>query len=119
MAELAFQKRAHHLAVRGVLLFPGIGEGSSADEIGVLYGRMALRPWGHAGIAAGLAYTVLDPCPNNGTVPNCHTVGVPIVAEAAARLGSVVGVGVQAFVNLNSITSYRGALLFLQLGWIP
>jgi hypothetical protein len=118
MAELALQKRAHHLAVRGLLLTEP-GGGTYVGEIGALYGRMALRQWGHAGIAAGLAYTDVQPCPNNGNAPGCHTVGLPIVAEAAARLGKVIGVGVQAFANLNSLGSYAGGLLFLQLGWIP
>lgn len=118
MGQAAFQKKGHHLAVRALVIVQPVGESSNSGEIGVLYGRMALRSWGHAGIAAGLAHTNVTPCPD-GTSPSCHTLGVPIVAEAAARLNSVLGVGLQAFVNLNSKTSYRGGLLFLQLGWIP
>jgi hypothetical protein len=117
-AQLVFQHRAHYMAIRALLLFDVYGDDGNTGEIGVLYGRMALRSWGHAGLAGGLAYTDVQPCPHGGGV-GCHTVGVPLLAEAAARLNSVLGVGVQAFVNLNSVMSYRGALVFLQLGWIP
>jgi hypothetical protein len=117
-AQLVFQHRAHYVAVRGLLLFDLYGDSGNAGEIGVLYGRMALRSWGHAGLAGGLAFTDVQPGPAGGG-PGYHTVGVPLAAEAAARLGNIAGVGVQAFVNLNSVMSYRGALLFLQLGWMP
>jgi hypothetical protein len=116
MAQLVLQKRAHYFAARGALLVDPFQDGGTIGELGVLYGRAAKRPWGHAAIAGGLAHTSVDPCPESG---GCPTIGVPIVAEASLRLGSVVGVGAQAFVNVNSVTVYRGLAVFLQLGWIP
>jgi plasmid maintenance system antidote protein VapI len=46
-------------------------------------------------------------------------VSLPVVAEAAVRLGSVLGVGVQAFANLNKKQSFGGVVVFVQLGWLP
>jgi hypothetical protein len=79
-------------------------------------GEVATRPWGHAAIAAGLAWTGFGSCQGSG---GCSTVGVPVVAEVAARLFSIMGVGAQAFGNLNTKSVYLGAVLFLQLGWLP
>jgi hypothetical protein len=117
MAQLVFQKRAHHFAARGLLVFDPF-DSDVIGELGVLYGRAATRPWGHAAIAGGVAYTSIEPCPDAGT-SGCTILGVPILAEAALRLNSIVGLGAQIFVNLNSMTVYRGALVFLQLGWMP
>ncbi len=115
--QLVYQKRAHYFAARA-LYFGDIYDSDNVGELGVLYGRAALRPWGHASIAGGIAYSSITPCRNSGT-GTCSTVGVPIVAEASLRFGSVVGIGAQAFVNLNSSSVYRGLGVFLQLGWMP
>lgn len=117
MGQLVFQKRAHHFAARALFMFDPYDSGN-IGELGVLYGRVVQRPWGHAAIAGGLAYTTVNPCPESSS-NDCATVGVPITAEAALRLGSVAGVGAQGFVNLNSRTVYGGLAVFLQLGWIP
>ncbi len=117
LAEIVFQKRAHYFAVRGLLIADPFGSDNIA-ELGVLYGRSAKRPWGHAVIAGGLAYSSVEPCPDAGT-SGCTSFGIPIVAEAGLRLASVVGLGAQAFVNLNPNTVYGGLAAFLQLGWMP
>jgi hypothetical protein len=115
MGELVYQVRPHHFALRGILVADPLGEDADAfGELGLLYGRTALRKWGHASIAAGLAITGTTPCSGR-----CSTLGLPVVAEISARLGSVVGVGLQGFANLNSLGSYFGFALFLQLGWMP
>jgi hypothetical protein len=118
MAELVFQKRAHYFAARGLLFIDPYESGGTIGELGVLYGRAAKRPWGHAALSAGLAFTGVDPCPDTGS-GSCTGIGIPVVAEAALKLGSVVGVGAQAFANLNSTTVYGGVVVFLQLGWMP
>jgi hypothetical protein len=95
--------------------------GDSADEfgeVGALYGRAAKRKWGHAAISAGLAVTGVSSCPDAAT-SGCTTLGVPMVAEAALRLGSIAGIGVQGFGNLNPKSIYGGVAVFLQLGWLP
>ncbi len=116
LGQLVYQKNAHHIAVRG-LWFADIYSNDSMGELGVLYGRAAKRDWGHATAAAGLAFTSVTPCGSSTT--GCNTLGVPVVVEAALRFATVVGLGAQVFVNLNPKGVYRGAALFLQLGWLP
>jgi hypothetical protein len=119
MAELVYQVRAHHFAIRALGVVDPYGE--SADEFGefgLLYGRAAKRQWGHASIASGLAITGVSSCREAAT-SSCTTLGVPIVAEAALRFAPVLGVGAQAYANLNTKSTYGGVVLFLQLGWLP
>jgi hypothetical protein len=117
MAEIIYQTGVHHFGVRALGAADPFGySGDEFGEVGVVYGRSATRPWGHAAIAAGLAWTGFGSCQGSG---GCSTVGVPVVAEVAARLFSIMGVGAQAFGNLNTKSVYLGAVLFLQLGWLP
>jgi hypothetical protein len=119
MAEVVYQVRAHHFAIRGLGVVDPLGEGADEfGEIGLLYGRSAKREWGHGAIAAGLAITGVSSCRDAAT-SGCTTLGIPIVAEAALRLGSIVGVGAQGFTNLNTKSVYGGLVVFLQLGWMP
>jgi hypothetical protein len=118
MGEVVYQVRAHHFSIRGFGAADPFGTGAdSFGEIGVLYGRAAKRKWGHASISAGLALTGVSSCSDAST--GCTTLGVPVVAEAALRLASVAGLGVQGFANLNPKSVYGGVVLFLQLGWLP
>ncbi len=118
MAEVVYQRGVHQVGVRAVGVTDVFGySDSELGELGLLYGRSATRVWGHASISAGLAWTKLGSCGESGG--DCSTLGVPIVAEAAVRLFSILGVGAQAFVNVNAQNVYRGAVLFLQLGWLP
>jgi hypothetical protein len=117
MAEIIYQTGVHHFGVRAVGAADPFGySGDEFGEVGVLYGRTAKRPWGHAAISTGLAWTGFGSCQGSG---GCSTVGVPLVAEVAVRLFSIIGVGAQAFGNLNTKSVYRGAVLFLQIGWLP
>ena len=117
MGEVVYQTGSHHFAIRAMGAADPFGEGADEfGEIGVLYGRAAKRRWGHAAVAAGLAITGFGACPGRAIAGGCHTLGVPLVAEAALRLASVVGVGAQGFANLNSKSVYGGLALFLQLG---
>jgi arginase family protein len=119
MGEVVSQVRAHHFALRGLGVVDPLGEGADEfGEIGLLYGRAAKRAWGHGAIAAGLAITGVSSCSDAAT-SGCTTLGIPVVAEAALRLGSVIGVGAQGFTNLNTKSTYGGLLVFLQLGWLP
>ena len=119
MGEIVYQVKAHHFAIRAMGAADPFGEGADEfGEIGLLYGRAAKRPWGHGAIAAGLAVTGVSSCRDAAT-SGCTTLGIPVVAEAALRLGSVAGVGIQGFANLNRKSVYGGVVLFLQLGWLP
>lgn len=120
MGQLVVQRGPHHLALRGVHLEEVGSSGSaSASDVGVVYGRVR-RGWlGHALVAAGVSAASCDDRFRPEACDGSTTVGLPFLAEAAVRLGSVVGVGLQAFGNLNPHQSFGGATLFLQLGWNP
>ena len=115
LGEVVYQSGPHHFAIRGLGVIDPLGEDADEfGELGVLYGRAAKRTWGHAAIAAGLALTGFGACP--GTGGGCHTIGVPVAAEAALRFAPVVGLGAQVFANVNSKSVYGGLAFFLQLG---
>lgn len=120
MAQLAFQRRPHHAALRMVFLadggFPDGGD-DNVSEVALLYGRMRSTGFGHAGVATGLAFGTFDPCPG-GHENTCHFVGIPITAEAALT-ARIIGIGLQGFVNLNTKSIFGGLLLFVPLGWMP
>ena len=115
MGQLVHQRGANHFALRGVTIRDPFGEGSgSLTDVGLLYGRVAKGRQGHGAIAAGVAYT--SACVGD-TV--CKILGVPVVAEAGYRPTPVLGIGVQAFANLNKQRVFGGVVVFLQLGWMP
>jgi hypothetical protein len=113
MAQLVIQKNAHHAAVRGLVLHDIERSTREIGELGALYGRTSPFSWGRATVAAGVSAVAFDTCPDDDD--SCFTAGVPILVELA-RSNSAIGVGIQAFGNLNAKASYAGAVLFLQLG---
>ena len=116
MAQLVYQKRPHHAAVRALVLHDLDRGTDEIAEVGALYGRTLAFGWGDVALATGVAAVAFDRCPD--AADPCSTAGVPIVAEAALS-GKLVGVGVQAFGNVNAKATYGGALIFVQLGWLP
>jgi hypothetical protein len=119
MGELVHQRGANHFALRGVAVEEPFGPGTEPlVDLGLLYGRVAKGRTGHAALAAGVAFAAVDGCGGSSRA-SCGIVSLPVVAEAAVRLGSVLGVGVQAFANLNKKQSFGGVVVFVQLGWLP
>lgn len=119
--QLVYQKQPHQFGLRGMVLhdlsgFPDSGGGDTFGELGLLYGRTRMFDAGHIGFSIGASLVAFDPCPHDDDT--CFTIGVPMVAEAALS-ARVVGIGVQAFGNLNGRAPYAGAALFIQLGWLP
>src|SRR5262245_54607 len=115
--ELVFQKGAHQITARAVVMGDPYGAESGQNpmgEIGLLYGRTAMSRRGHLSMSAGLAVTDTDMDSEEGM-----TLGVPLVGEAAFSVLPVLGLGLQGFANLNSNDSYGGFALFLQLGYLP
>lgn len=116
MAELVHQRGAHHFAVRALTIFDPGGDDHVASELGILYGRSWTRSLGHVALAGGIAGTTVNECADGEP---CTAIGFPIVLEAAFRPFSFIGVGVQAFGNINNEQRYRGVVAFVQLGWLP
>ncbi len=113
MAELVYQKAPHHVAIRGLLLHDIDRSTNEIGELGLLYGRTRSLAWGNASVGAGMSGIGFSACPDDDD--SCFTFGVPIVAEAA-KSGKFLGLGIQAFGNLNSKAAYAGAVLFVQVG---
>ncbi len=113
------QRGPHYFALRGFMLADPFDAGaSSTRELALLYGRSATRRYGHVAVASGLAAVTIDPCGTRLGVA-CTTLGVPFVAEAALQPLPVLGIGLRGFANVNAKGSFAGALVFLQVGWMP
>jgi hypothetical protein len=90
------------------------------NDYALLYGR-GTRPAGeryHASVGAGLS--LVDGCQGGSVFSDCRSVqtvvGFPIELQFFWRPGSVVGLGLYGFANLNRSRSFAGVTLGLQLG---
>ncbi len=115
------QWRTHHVVFRALGMgdigsFPD-GSDDSVEEVGVLYGRRRAWSFGYVAASAGLAGVSAKGFPGASREIR-RTVGVPLALEAGFQ-SPVIGLGIQGFANLNSLTSYAGVFLVLQLGWMP
>ena len=121
MAQLVFQKAPHQAAIRALVLHDLV---SAADpggtdeiaELGILYGQTRGIAGRSVTFAAGVSAVAFDACPRDHDP--CSSLGVPLMVEAALS-GRLIGLGVQAFANVNGIAPYAGAALFLQFGRLP
>lgn len=94
----------------------GTGNDGSAWDLGVVAGPAVRGRLGHAAVGAGLA---VAGCHNRREAPKCDgtsTVGVALMAEAAFRILPFMGVGLQAFGDLNGNSTFGGLVAFVQLG---
>lgn len=122
---LALQANAqwgrHHVALRALGMgdvgsFPD-GSDDSVTEVSLLYGRRGAWSFGYVAAAAGLASVSAKGLPGTANAVQ-RAVGLPVVLEAGLQ-SPVLGLGIQGFGNLNSVATYGGVLVFLQLGWMP
>ncbi len=88
-------------------------------DYALLYGRAtrAAAKRYHASAALGVAF--VDGCRGEG-LGGCQDesagVGLPIELQASWRPGSLIGVGLYGFANLNGMQSFAGVTLGLQVG---
>lgn len=115
LLEIAYQKGSHQLTLRAAGIADPFGaHGELAGDVGFLYGWSRAGPRGHVSVSAGLSGVGFDSCESSQDA--CFTVGVPVVAEVARRVSPVLGIGAQAFTNLNGESTYGGVAIFVQLG---
>lgn len=118
LLEVALQRRSQQLTLRAVGVTNPFGaRGEIAGDVGVLYGWSRMGPRGHVSVSAGLSGVAFDTCESSQDA--CFTIGVPVVAEVARRTSSALGIGAQAFTNLNAESTYIGVVLFVQMGVLP
>jgi hypothetical protein len=113
MAQIVFEKKSHHVALRGLIVHDIDRATNELGEIGVLYGRVSPVRSYPVAIAAGVSGVGFSACPDDDD--SCFTIGIPVAAEVSWRR-RLIGFGLQGFGNFNSKASYAGAVLFLQLG---
>lgn len=117
LGALVVKEDRHRVALRGTLLFEILGDGLA--EVGLLYGRAWTRERSQRSLSAGLALVSGADChgvfggPCN---PPSKTVGLPLSATMSFRPSSFLGLGLEAFANLNSLASFVGVSAMLELG---
>ena len=119
--QAVYQKDAHHIAARIAYVSEFGDRESNYTEYGVQYGRTLYGSEGHLSLSSGVS--VVRVCTARGvprtTIVCDYSAGLPLVAEMGLRLIPVLGLGAQAFTNLNRSTPYYGLLFFFQAGWMP
>lgn len=113
MAELVFQKKPHHAAIRALMIHDIERPTNEIGELSALYGWTTTLQSFPVVIATGLSAVGFFDCPDDDD--SCFTLGVPVVAEVS-RNARFIGIGLQSFININSKASYAGGILFLKLG---
>lgn len=113
MAQLVFQKRPHHAAIRALIIHDIERPTNEIGELGALYGRTTVLGSFPVAIATGVSAVGFFDCPDDDD--SCFTAGVPVVAEVS-RNTRFIGIGLQSFININSKATYAGGILFLKLG---
>jgi hypothetical protein len=118
VGQLVYQKDVHYASLRGALIADPFGtDADGMVDMGLLYGRVHSGRVGHAAIAAGLSLVSFQSCDASSS-DGCLRIGVPVIAEAAFRPIPIIGLGAQAFLNLNREAVAGGAVIFMQVGWV-
>lgn len=113
IAQLVIQKNPHHAALRIVAIHDIDRPTNEIGELSALYGRTrSIRSYPVV-LATGLAAVGFFDCPDDDD--SCFTFGVPLVAEVS-RNSRFVGIGFQAFTNINPKAVYAGGVLIVKLG---
>lgn len=79
----------------------------SVGDIGVLYGRGRSSGTLHTHWAAGLAFTEGE---------GESTIGIPVRLGASWRPAPILGIGIRGLANLNTVGSYAGFAIVLEVG---
>ena len=89
-------------------------------DFALLYGRAARGTGKRYHAAAALGLAVVDGCRGGDLFTACRdvsaAVGLPLEVQVFWRPGSLVGLGLYGFANLNRARSFAGLTLGLQLG---
>jgi hypothetical protein len=97
----------------------------SVRDIGVLYGRIAKKPYGFASISGGLSivsgvhrgeYQNLGDHSFNYEKKPYSTFGIPLESQLFWTPTSFIGFGIYGFANINPEKSFFGGLFCIQVG---
>lgn len=110
----------HHVSLRVTSLsdwasLPDGGD-DSAGDVALLYGRARYFGAGYLAAAAGPAAVSVKGCMDCGGDTR-RTAGLTLTAQAGLQ-ATIVGLSLQGFTNLNTISIYGGVALVVELGWM-
>jgi len=117
----SYQSQCHCFSVRTLGTGAWLDKGKNMSECSVLYHR-ATQPssfYLSAGAGLGFVHGWIDERGIFGTKEDTELgkkLGVPLEIQFIWRPLPIVGVGVTGFANINSVESYAGWLLTLQVG---
>jgi hypothetical protein len=90
------------------------------SDYAVLYGRATRPSAGRYQVSAAVGLGLVSGCEIDGWLAGCSdvstVVGLPLEVQAFWRPGSLIGLGLYGFANLNDARSFAGLTLGLQLG---
>lgn len=89
-------------------------DADSNGELGLLYGFGVKRTFGFASMSTGISYVGLKIYENGKEIRHA-SVGLPIEIQLFLTANKI-GVGIYGFANINSKSSFAGALICIQLG---
>ena len=115
--QLTGERGPHHVSLRVLAMGDAVTSSNDAvQDVALLYGRTASTSFGYAAIAGGPAAVEVS---GREVTPGGErrTIGLTLTAEAGLQ-STVVGIALQAFGNLNSVSSYGGLGATLLLGWM-
>lgn len=115
--EIVAQKTRHRFAFRASKVVEILGDG--VGDVGLLYGLASDGPRSHASISAGVARVTFSRCPgifSGGACEDSTAVGFPASATLSFRPFGMLGIGIQGFVNVNSLANFGGATAILEFG---
>jgi hypothetical protein len=113
IAQIVFERNPHHAALRVVAIHDIDRPTNEIGELSALYGRIrTIRNYPFV-LATGVSAVGFFDCPDDDD--SCFTIGLPVVAELS-QSSRFIGLGLQAFTNINPKAVYAGGVLFIKLG---
>lgn len=114
----SYQFGANLVSIRSAATAGLFDDGFS--DVALLYGRATRSPRDRYQFGAALGVAVVDGCRGGGVFSSCRNapsvIGLPLELQAFWRPGSLIGLGLYGFANLNQTRSFAGVTLGLQLG---
>lgn len=118
LASLVLRESRHRIAVRGSIVAEVLGDG--VLDLGVLYGRAWTGARSERSLSAGIAIVRGEDCHGlfGGPCDPSNAVGLPLSATMSFRPSRLLGLGLEAFANLNTLASFVGLGGMIELGML-
>lgn len=117
LAGVAASRAAHRFTLRGAVVAEILGDGIA--DLGLLYGRTWTGERSQRSLSAGVALVEGEDCHGIFSGRPCedvNKVGLPLSASVSFRPVRMLGLGLEAFGNLNTLSSFAGVAAIIELG---